>query len=109
VGLGDGLTVEVGEGLAVVLGDGLALGLAELLGEAEAVAEGVAPGENAAGGGEDVVQAETDADASKAKTAQPAAVILALSPVPRMVMRIFMGPLCCPRRTMASPRKRRRP
>ncbi len=38
------------------------------------------------------MQAETDADASMAKAAQPMAVNLALNPVPAMVARTFTGP-----------------
>ena len=58
------------------------------------VAGPVAPGENVAGvpEGEDPAQAETDTEASMAKAAHPATVSRVLSPVPLMVVRIFMRP-----------------
>src|ERR1017187_634424 len=103
----------VGNGLAD-LADGLAEGLAlaldvvalaEWLGAIVGVAEAVPAGENVAGVAEgvDAVQAETDAEASMAKVAQPVAVNLALSPVPlspvpKMVACIFMGLLMRRRR-----------
>jgi hypothetical protein len=79
-GLADRLSVadELAEGLALALG---VVTLAEPLGAIVGVAEG-----------EDAVQAETDVEASMATVAQPEAVSLALSPVPKMVVRIFMGP-----------------
>jgi hypothetical protein len=92
---------SAGNGLADELSfaDGLALGLGELtlavaLGRIVGVAEPVPAGANVVGvgEGEDVVQAETDAEASTAKVAQPTAVDLALSPIPKVVTRIFMGP-----------------
>jgi len=91
-GLADGPRVgdRLAEGLTLALG---VVTLAVPLGRELAVAETVAPGENVAGvaGGEDAVQAETDAEASMAKVAQLAAVNLALSRVPMMAIRIFMG------------------
>jgi hypothetical protein len=96
VGLGDGLTVEVGEGLTVVLGDGLALGLGELLGEAEAVAEGLTEDDDdGVGNAPEVVDpehAESSMEASMAKMPQPTAPSLALSPVPAVAARTFMEP-----------------
>ncbi len=58
------------------------------------VAEPVPPGENVAGvaEGEDPEQAETDAEANMVTVAQPATVNLALSPFPRIVVRILIGP-----------------
>jgi hypothetical protein len=97
-GLVDGLGVADGLRVGDRLAEGLtlALGVATLavpLGGELTVAELVAPGENVVGvaGGEDAVQAETDAEASMAKVAQLAAVNLALSRVPMMVIRIFTG------------------
>jgi hypothetical protein len=87
-----------GRGDADRLGDaegrGDAEGLPLALGRLVGVAEPVAPGENVAGvaEGEDPVQAETDADASMVKAAQPTVVSLALNPVPAMIARTFMGP-----------------
>lgn len=107
--------------------EGLALGFGVValapLGRLVGVAEPLAPGENVVGvaEGDDPVQAETDADASMVKAAQPTAVSLALNPVPAMTARTFMGPPhasgkvaapfpgCCPRRLKAGPRKRRGP
>jgi hypothetical protein len=83
-GLAEWLTLALGE-----------VALAEALGTTLDVAEKVPAGENEVGiaEGEDPVQAETDAEASTVKAAQPAAVAnLARSPVPMMVVRIFMGP-----------------
>jgi hypothetical protein len=79
------------EGLTLALGP---VALAVPLGGLAGVAEPVPAVENGVGvaEGEDPVQAETDAEASMAKVAQPATVNLALSPVPMMVARIFMGP-----------------
>lgn len=92
-GLADRLSVadELAEGLALALG---VVTLAEPLGAIVGVAEAVPAGENVVGvaEGEDAVQAETDVEASMATVAQPEAVSLALSPVPKMVVRIFMGP-----------------
>src|ERR1017187_10692774 len=92
-GLAAGLRVADGlaEGLALALG---VLTLAVPLGRIVGVAEALLAGENVVGvaEGEDAVQAETDAEASMAKVAQLAAVNLALSPAPTMVVRIFMGP-----------------
>ena len=87
LGVADGLA----EGLALALG---VLTLAVPLGRIVGVAEALLAGENVVGvaEGEDAVQAETDAEASMAKVAQLAAVNLALSPAPTMVVRIFMGP-----------------
>ena len=97
-GLADGLGVAdgVADRLGVADGLTLALGVVTLavpLGKC-GVAEPVPAGENVVGvaEGEDAVQAETDAEASMAKVAQPTPVNLALSPVPMMVVRIFMGP-----------------
>jgi hypothetical protein len=89
--LGDAEGRGDAEGLPLALGVvALALPLGRLVG----VAEPVAPGENVAGvaEGEDPVQAETDADASMVKAAQPTVVSLALNPVPAMIARTFMGP-----------------
>lgn len=143
-GLADRLGVADGDADRLGVADAsaeeltLALGVAALavrLGRIVGVAEPVPPGENGVGvaEGEDAVQAETDAEASMAKVAQPAAANLALSAVPMMVMRIFTGPPHasgrwrtrfpvpaseeksraspgrCPRRPKAGPRKRRRP
>ncbi len=80
---------RLGEGLTLELGVTLALPLGWLVGVAEPVpagANGVGVGE-----GDDPVQAETDAEASMVKVAQPATVNLAPRPVPMMVVRIFMG------------------
>src|ERR1022692_895082 len=90
-GLADGLADGLAEGLALALG---VLTLAVPLGRIVGVAEALLAGENVVGvaEGEDAVQAETDAEASMAKVAQLAAVNLALSPAPTMVVRIFMGP-----------------
>src|ERR1022692_919034 len=58
------------------------------------VAEGLLAGENVVGvaEGEDPEQAETDAEASMVNAAQLAALNLALSPAPTVVVRISMGP-----------------
>jgi hypothetical protein len=86
-----GVSDELAEELALVLGEvapvvplGLVLG----------VADPVSAGKNGVGvaEGEDVVQAETDAEASMVKVAQLTAVSLALSPVLMMIVRTFMGP-----------------
>jgi hypothetical protein len=92
-------------GLAVAdrLPEGWAVGLALVVGAVPpvarvgrpvGVAEPVPPGENVAGvaEGEDPVQAETVAEANMVTVAQPATVNLALSPFPRMVVRILIGP-----------------
>jgi hypothetical protein len=86
LGVADGLV----EGLAPAFG---VLPLAVPLGRIVGVAEALLPGENVVGvaEGEDAVQAETDAEASMVKVAQLAAVNLALSPAPTMVVRILMG------------------
>jgi hypothetical protein len=98
-GLADGLpavAARLVEGLPAVAGrlvevltEGLALAFGVLvrgvpLAAAVRVGEPAAPGENVAGvaGGEDPVQAETDAVARTVKVAKPAAVSLALSPFP---------------------------
>ena len=88
---GRGVADGQAEGLALALG---VLTLAVPLGRIVGVAEALLAGENVVGvaEGEDAVQAETDAEASMAKVAQLAAVNLALSPAPTMVVRIFMGP-----------------
>jgi hypothetical protein len=92
-GLAAGLRVADGlaEGLAVAVGG---LTLAVPLGRILGVAEALLPGENVVGvaEGEDAEQAETDAEASMVNAAQLAAVNLALSPAPTVVVRIFMGP-----------------
>lgn len=92
-GLAAGLRVADGlaEGLALALG---VLTLAVPLGRIVGVAEALLAGENVVGvaEGEDAEQAETDAEASMVNAAQLAAVILALSPAPTVVVRIFMGP-----------------
>jgi hypothetical protein len=79
------------EGLVLALG---VVALAVPLGRFVGVAEPVAPGENVVGvaEGEDPVQAETDADASMVKAAQPTVVSLTLNPVPAMIARTFMRP-----------------
>jgi hypothetical protein len=98
-GLADRLSAADGraEGVALAL---RVVALAELLRATLGVAEAVRAGENVVGvaeGDEDPVQAETDAEASMATVTQPAAVSLALSPVPKMVVvRIFMGLLMRP-------------
>ena len=89
--LGEAAGREDVEGLALGLG---VVALAVPLGRLVGVAEPVAPGENVVGvaEGDDPVQAETEADASMVKAAQPTVVSLALNPVPAMIARIFMGP-----------------
>jgi hypothetical protein len=79
------------EGLTLALG---VMTLAVPLGRLVGVAEPVPGGENGVGvaEGEDPVQAETDAGASMVKVAQPTMVNLALSPLPMMVVCIFMRP-----------------
>jgi hypothetical protein len=98
-----------GDGLALVLALVLVLvvlvlvvGRAVPLAEAVRVAEPLAAGENGVGvdEGEDPLQAETDAEASMAKLAQPTAVSLAPRPV---------RPGRWPGRPKAVPRKRSRP
>lgn len=98
-GLADRLGVADWRGVADPWADGLTLALGGVtpavpLGGLLGVAEPVPAGENGVGvaEGEDPVQAETDAEASMAKVAQPTTVNLALSPVPMMVVRIFTGP-----------------
>lgn len=102
-GLADGLCVADGDADGLGVADGLAEGLtlvlgvvapAVPLGRIVIVAEPVTAGENGVGvgEGEDVVQAETDAETSMVKVAQPTTVNLALSPLPMMVVRIFMRP-----------------
>src|ERR1019366_873174 len=92
-GLAAGLRVADGlaEGLALALG---VLTLAVPLGRIVGVAEALLAGENVVGvaEGEDAEQAETDAEASMVNAAQLAALNLALSPAPTVVVRIFMGP-----------------
>jgi hypothetical protein len=106
-GLADGLRVADGDADGLGVADGLAEGLtlalgvvtlAVPLGRIVGVTELVRPGENVAGvaEGEDPVQAETDAEASMVKVAQPTTVNLALSPVPMMVVRIYVGLLMRP-------------
>ena len=92
-GLAAGVRVADGlaEGLALALGvPTLAVPLGRIVG----VAEALLAGENVVGvaEGEDAEQAETDAEASMVNAAQLAAVNLALSPAPTVVVRIFMGP-----------------
>lgn len=93
-GAADGLGVTVCVGVAVELAVAVGVPPAVRLGVSVGVAGPVAPGENVAGvvEGEDPAQAETDAEASMAKVAQRATVNLVLSPVPTMVVRIFMWP-----------------
>jgi hypothetical protein len=88
---GDADRCRVADALTFALG---VAARAVRLGRTVGVAEPVPPGENGVGvaEGEDPVQAETDAEASMAKVAQPAAANLAPSAVPMMVMRIFTGP-----------------
>jgi len=87
LGVADGLAEELALALGVMA---LAVSLDKIVG----VAEPVLPGENEVGvaEGEDAVQAETDTEASMVKVAQLMAVDLALSLIPAMVVRIFMGP-----------------
>jgi hypothetical protein len=97
VGMGLGVADGLGVGARLAEGLALALGVVTLAvrpGEIVGVAEPLTAGENGVGSGdgEDPEQAETDAEASMAKVAQPTAVNLVLSPVPTMVVRIFMGP-----------------
>ena len=117
--VGNGLSEWRGEadgrGVADALAGGLELALRvvaldEPLGRMVGVAEPVTAGENGVGvgEGEDVVQAETDAEATMAKVAQQAAVNLEPRPVPKMVVRIVTGPPYASGRR-ADPRKRRRP
>ena len=89
--LGEAAGREDVEGLGLGFG---VVALAEPLGRFVGVAEPVAPGENVVGvaEGDDPVQAETEADASMVKAAQPTVVSLALNPVPAMIARTFMGP-----------------
>ncbi len=109
-GVGDGLgaaaaaaecvpdTVTVGDDVAGA--DGLALALevapllAVLLAAAPAVAEPVTEGEKMAGVvvDEEPEQAESATEPSTVKAPKPAAVNLALSTVPAMVVRTFMEP-----------------
>ena len=103
IGLGFALGVAVGPGVAVGLGvavrlgvtDGLLPGLGVVLDEAVAVAEALAEDDDvgsSAEGEDDVVQAETVAEASMIKMPQPRAVSLALSPARAAVARTFMNP-----------------
>ena len=99
LGFGLGVTVLLGVtvGLEVGLGVtvGLEVGLGAPLDEAVAVAEALAEDDDVgrrAEGEDDVVQAETVAEASMIKMPQPTAASLALSPVPPMVARTFMEP-----------------
>lgn len=87
-GVADGDADWRAEGLKLTLGVAT---LAVPLGGSVGVAEPVPAGENGVGvaEGEEPVQAETDAEASMAKVAQPATISLALSPVPMMVVRIL--------------------
>jgi hypothetical protein len=102
-GLADGPCVADDEADGLCAADDLAEGLALALGVVEpavslgrlvTVAEPVTAGENevGVGEGEDVVQAETDAETSMVRVAQPTTVNRALSPLPMMVVRIFMRP-----------------
>ena len=102
-GLADGPCVADGDADACCVADDLADGLSLVLGVVApavplgrivTVAEPVTAGENGVGvgEGEDVVQAETDAETSMVRVAQPTTVSRALSPLPMMVVRIFMGP-----------------
>ena len=102
-GLADGLCVADGLGVAdgLCVADDLAEGLSLVpgapavpLGRIVTVAEPVTAGENevGVGEGEDVVQAETDAETSMVRVAQPTRVNRALSPLPMMVVRIVMRP-----------------
>jgi hypothetical protein len=92
IGLVDGLGVAGCDAERLALASGVATFVVPL-GGTVAVAEPLPPGEKVAGVGEgdDVAQAARDAEASVARVAQAAAVILALSPVPALVARIFMG------------------
>lgn len=99
--VGNGLSDGLGDGDGVALGLGvvtlglcvvaLALGVAVPVAEVVAVAEPVPPGDNVGGVAEGVPveQPETDAGASMAKVAQPAAISLALGAVPTIVVRIL--------------------
>ena len=102
LGVADGWDVADALGAADRLAEGLALALgvfafAVWLGELVGVAEPLTAGENGVGidEGVDPEQAETDAEASMAKVAQPAAVNFVLSLVPVMVMRILYGTSSC--------------
>jgi len=99
---GDGLGVADRDADGLGVADGLAEGLTLVLGVVApavppggigVVAEPVTAGENGVGvgEGEDVVQAETEAEASMVRVAQPTTVNRALSSLPMMVVRIFMG------------------
>jgi hypothetical protein len=95
LGVGEGLGAGLAVGVIVGLADGVGVGtLAVLLGALVGAPDPVAPGEmdggDAAGG--DPEQAETAAEANMAKAAQPKTANLALRPVPRVVLRIFMAP-----------------
>jgi hypothetical protein len=101
-GLAAGLCVADGDADGLGVGDSLAEGLtlvpgvvapAVPLGGIVIVAELVTAGENGVGvaEGEDVVQAETNAEKSMVRAALPTTVNLALSPLPMMAVRIFMG------------------
>jgi hypothetical protein len=83
---------RLADGLGVT--EGLALTLAELLAEEAGVGEVGFAGENEVGTpeGVDPVQAESAAEASMVMVLQPMMANLALSPVPAMVVRIFMEP-----------------
>ena len=88
LGFADRDADRLAEWLALTLGE---VAPAVPCGEIDAVAERVPPGDNE-GVAEGVdVQAETDVETNMAKVAHPAAVSLALRPVP-MVLRIFIGP-----------------
>jgi hypothetical protein len=79
------------DGLALALGVAV---LARLVGRLVGVAEPVPADENGVGvaEGDDPVQAETDAEASMVKVAQPTRVNFALTPVLLLFVRIFTGP-----------------
>ena len=91
-------TVAVGDAVADTEGLALALEvaplLAVLLAAALAVAEPVTEGEKMAGAfvDDDAEQAESATEPSTVKAPRPAAVSLALSTVPAMVVRTFMEP-----------------
>jgi hypothetical protein len=117
-GLADALRVADGDadGLAEWLAEwlALALGVAVVrvaLGDAVGVAESLREGED--GGSvavdEDVVQAETAAEASRVKMPKPTAVNRPLSLVLAIAVRTFMDPPHASGRRRTGPRKRRGP
>ena len=108
-GLGDGLFEPVAPGLGVVLpGLGVVVPAVLLAEETAGLAEVLLVGDDVGGNaaeGEDVVQADTAAQANMAAIPQPTARHVAvLAPVPT-----FLEPPHRPRRLKAGPRKRQGP